>query len=96
MDYTNNPVGNEHPNQHDYDELAIIYSHLDSSTSVGQTLPPSAMNDIDLEGPGQWGRVVGESNSGRTQVYELDFGGGHKILTRVIWAEGHERGRGRN
>src|SRR5437867_2120687 len=36
MDYTNDPDGklygqldNEHPNQHDYDELVLIYSHLD-------------------------------------------------------------------
>lgn len=39
MDYTNSPLGlpsNEHPNQHDYDQLGTIYSHLDSSTTVGQ------------------------------------------------------------
>src|SRR5215212_4522481 len=41
MDYTNNPSTNQHPNQHDYDELQIIYSHLDSTTTVGQ-LPPQA------------------------------------------------------
>ncbi len=103
MDYTNNPYGppdNEYPNQHDYDELVTIYTHLDSTTTVSSATAtqhqPPAMNDIDLEGPGQWGKLVGESSSGRTQVYELDFGGGHKIVTHVIWAEGHERGRGQN
>lgn len=40
MDYTNDPDGppsNEHPNQHDYDQLVTIYSHLDSTTTVGQS-----------------------------------------------------------
>src|SRR3990167_937294 len=43
MDYTSDPSGtladpdqlsNEHPNQHDYDQLGIIYSHFDSFTSA--------------------------------------------------------------
>ena len=29
------------------------------------------------------------------ELYELDFGGGHKVFTFVIWAEGEERGRGK-
>jgi hypothetical protein len=53
MDYTSNPLAvcdpilvgsvcnpvqdNEQPNQHDYDELGIIYSHLDSSTTLQST-----------------------------------------------------------
>jgi hypothetical protein len=43
MDYTNDPArndglgDNQHPNQHDYDELATIYSHLDSITTVGHS-----------------------------------------------------------
>jgi hypothetical protein len=35
MDYTNDPSTNQHPNQHDYDELVTIYSHLDSTTTDG-------------------------------------------------------------
>jgi hypothetical protein len=96
MDYTSDPTSNQHPNGHDYDELALIYNHVDSTTTVDQSaqLPP-AMNDIDFEGPGQWGRLISESASGRKQVYELDFGGGNKVVTAVIWAEGEERGKGR-
>ncbi|MBI2682851.1 MAG: hypothetical protein HYX26_06475, partial [Acidobacteriales bacterium] len=41
MDYTNNPASNQHPNSHDYDELVTIYSHLDSSTTVGSKVPPA-------------------------------------------------------
>ncbi|MGH3734956.1 MAG: hypothetical protein ACRDT6_04955 [Micromonosporaceae bacterium] len=30
MDYTNDWSTNQHPNQHDYDQLAAIYGHNDS------------------------------------------------------------------
>jgi hypothetical protein len=97
MDYTNDPDGppsNEHPNQHDYDQLDTIYKHLDRNTTVGQTannMPPAA-SEIDFSGPGQWGRLIRSTNGGRTELFELDFGGGHKVFTFVIWAEGEERG----
>jgi hypothetical protein len=53
MDYTNDPDGggsygpsNEHPNQHDYDQLVSIYTHLDTTTTVasaaGDELPGNA------------------------------------------------------
>jgi len=104
MDYTSIPAGppsNEHPNSHDYEQLVTIYnSHLDSTTTVasgGATSPgkgkmPPAMTEIDFEGPAQWGRLIRSTNKGRTELYELDFGGGHKLFTFVIWAE-DERGR---
>ena len=41
MDYTNDPSTNQHPNKHDYDELITIYSHLDSTTTVGAIAPAS-------------------------------------------------------
>jgi len=34
MDYTSNPIGNEHPNQHDFDQLEAIYAHLDTTTTI--------------------------------------------------------------
>ncbi|MCW2640621.1 MAG: hypothetical protein JWP76_2927, partial [Dactylosporangium sp.] len=62
MDYTNNPTGppsNEHPNQHDYDQLVTIYAHLDSSSTVGQALPgPSA---VVADSPASWGKLVSGS-----------------------------------
>jgi hypothetical protein len=85
MDYTNNPSTNQHPNSHDYDELAIVYQHLDGSTTVGQSvnqMPPAA-NDIVLEGPRQWGKLMRQQ--GRYVLYELDFGNGHKVFTFVVW-----------
>jgi hypothetical protein len=94
MDYTSDPDGppsNLHPNTHDYDQLEEIYAHVDSTTTVGQSAAaskaPPAMNQIDFEGPGQWGRLVRSTNGGRTQLYELDFGGGNRLYTFVIWTE---------
>jgi hypothetical protein len=104
MDYTDDPSTNQHPNAHDYNQLQLIYAHLDSSTTVGQVAGPGngqgndqgavhaappAMSQVNLEGPGQWGRIVRESR--HNSLYELDFGNGNKILTFVIWAdEGEE------
>jgi hypothetical protein len=95
MDYTSDPDGppsNEHPNAHDFEQLETIYAHLDGSTTVGQAAgslkAPPAMGQIDFEGPGQWGRLVRSTNGGRTEVYELDFGAGNKVVTFVVWADG--------
>lgn len=90
MDYTSDPSTNQHPNQHDYDQLETIYAHLDSTATARQKarsdkMPP-AMRDIDFSGPGQWGRVVHSTPEGGHQVFELNFGGGHKVFTFVTWA----------
>ena len=90
MDYTNDPTRNDgngsnlYPNQHDFDELVTIYSHADSSTTAFTTLPPPAMNDIQLEGPGQWGRQL--RSNGRVALFDADFGNGHHVFTFVIYA----------
>jgi hypothetical protein len=53
------------------------------------------MTDIELEGPNQWGKLVRASRNNRVQVFEADFGNGHKIITHVFWADpdGDSRGR---
>lgn len=93
MDYTNDPDGppsNEHPNGHDYDQLEAIYAHVDSATTVSNAAAtrgmPPAMSQMDLEGPGQWGRLIRVSRDGRLALYELDFGRGFRVFTFVIWA----------
>jgi hypothetical protein len=90
MDYTSNPYGppdNEHPDTHDYNELVTIYSHLDNTTTVGQTKHqmPSAMADVDYDTPERWGKVIKGSRESGTSVHELDFGGGNRIFTFVLW-----------
>jgi hypothetical protein len=96
MDYSNDPSGkagtngtlnNEHPNGHDYEQLATIYSHFDGSSTVGLRINPSA-NAPGQEGKDpQWGFLVRSTNGGRTQLFENDLGGGRKVFTFVIWAE---------
>jgi len=88
MDYTINPAGppdNQHPNQHDYDELEAIYSHLDLSGTVLSSPPNEAAGNA----PEEWGKLKRTTNGGRTQVFERDLGGGHHVTTFVIWAEAH-------
>jgi hypothetical protein len=89
MDYTNDPSGtagtngtlaNTSPNQHDYDELAIIYSHLDSTTTVGQNvLEVAARGGDDDELPRE---VV----AGRIKSFSEDLGHGQERITFVFWA----------
>jgi hypothetical protein len=87
MDYSRIVEPNQHPNAHDYDQLELIYKHIDTTTTVAAL--PSAMTDVDYTNtpPSQWGRVVDRDANGRPSKYELDFGGGNKIVTFVVWAE---------
>jgi len=102
MDYTSDPDGtlanpdqssNEYPNQHDYDQLVTIYTHLDSSTTITQTAKNNANlpdHTEDELGTGQWGKLIRSTNRGRTELYELNLGRGRKIFTHVLWAEPEE------
>jgi hypothetical protein len=85
MDYSNDPVPNQHPNQHDYDELVSIYSHRDT-TATTSTRTRQGAPGRDLDVPSEWGQLMRSSRGGRTQVFERDFGNGRKVVTFVIWA----------
>lgn len=85
MDYTNDPTPNQHPNQHDYDQLGTIYAHLDTLTTVGQKIF-QGKPDIDNSDPGSWGREIRRSSDGHGSLYERDLGNGNKVFTFVIWA----------
>ena len=97
MDYTNIPAGtntttdNRHPNAHDYEELEEKYFHLDTTnTANAAKLPaamPPAMGQLPLDERTQWGQLVKQSAGGRQQTFELDFGGGNKVVTHVFWAD---------
>jgi hypothetical protein len=85
MDYTNDPSTNQHPNQHDYDELVIIYSHLDSTSTVGAAAAasgPSAAGDS----PASWGQLVRGSRAHGHSIYVRDLGRGEAFVTFVTWA----------
>lgn len=95
MDYTDNPLGppnNEHPNTHDFGQLETIYSHSDSTANVqsanrGSPAPTGEASRSTGIGTAEWGRLIQSTNGGRTERFELDLGGGHKVVTFVIWAD---------
>jgi hypothetical protein len=94
MDYTSNPWSNQHPDDHDYAMLESIYAHEDTfnsySTSSSARLPvpmPPAMGLIDLDNPRNWGESIHKNANGRQETFELDFGGGNKVVTEVFWAD---------
>ena len=102
MDYTEEPGGvepgdaNTHPNDHDYEELRVIYSHLDSVTTVFNTFltafsrpspgTASTADNVDLSEAAQLGTLVRKSRGGQEVLYERDLGNGNKILTFVLSA----------
>jgi hypothetical protein len=88
MDYSNDPVPNQHPNAHDYELLETIYTHLDGSTTIGANLP-SGSNAEDMANPAAWGTVLRKDSEGRPSLYERDFGNGQKVFTHVYWVDGH-------
>ena len=95
MDYTNDPSGtlygqlsNEHPNDHDYEELATIYAHLDTSTTTKATIASKGNHDeVNLDDPSAWGKEIRKDSRGHSSLFERDLGGGHKVFTFVIWTQ---------
>jgi hypothetical protein len=91
MDYFSNTGANAGstasttPNRHDFDELNVIYQHLDSTTTVAaiatQTAAASDVNDDS----NSWGQLVNQSGDGRSSTYETFEGDGSKTVTHVYW-----------
>lgn len=99
MDYTSDPDGtladpdqlsNLHPNQHDYDMLTEIYTHLNStdgsSPGNGKGKPASVGVTTDLNNPSEWGQAIRQDAQGKNSLFERNLGNGNKIFTFVIWA----------
>lgn len=107
MDYTNDPsrddgAGNNlTPNAHDYEELELIYTHLDAITTALSSAfsnkslalamagdgETESSDDVDTSNPSEWGKIVRKYSDGRSSVHEKDLGNGKKLFTFVIWAE---------
>jgi len=85
MDYTSDPTPNQHPNQHDYEQLEIIYAHLDAVTTLKQISLQAAMRGWEdlADNPRDWGQLV--KSNGKIAIYERDLGGGQRLVTFVIW-----------
>lgn len=113
MDYTNAPSGgifngfnygpsNEHPNKHDYDQIATIYSHDDGTAAaatnfgfreVGKPAAPTTGLASSGVSPAEWGRAIRTDREGRPNVFEKELGPGKKMITHVFWAIGEGPGR---
>ncbi|HYD36107.1 MAG TPA: hypothetical protein VEA60_00745 [Allosphingosinicella sp.] len=81
MEYTSVPAGNEHPDQHDYDQLLSIYNHVDSAAAAApsRNLPSQApIGNTRAD----WGRQIGD------HTFERDLGNGVKVITDVLFV-GH-------
>lgn len=88
MDYYHNTSNSDTksttPNQHDYDELVTIYTHLDSFSTIGAA--PSAALTLNSDSPAEWGKLIHKSADGREATYVRDFGHGNFVVTFVIFA----------
>jgi len=91
MDYSSSPDSTL-PNAHDYEQLAAIYAHLDTFTTVGSTVTRNrgasalAKSD-DFENASEWGKEIYRSGDGHASVFERDLGHGERVLTHVRWAD---------
>lgn len=100
MDYTSKPSGppsNEHPNTHDYEQLELIYAHLDATVATlttrinGQNQRDTERNgEIDFSDRAEWGRELRRDSRGRANLYERDLSRGKKVITHVLWIDSIE------
>ncbi len=82
MDYVSAPhEHSKHPNQHDYDQLVTIYSHLDSSTTIGASVKQSEAEKEDSQADKveRWDKIKS------SEIVE-HFKDGSKRITEVYWA----------
>lgn len=87
MDYTNDPSANQHPNQHDYEQLEAIYSHLDSVNTAKSLTSSLSARDVDVADRAEWGKEVRKDSKGNSSVYRRNLGNGEEVFTFVIWAD---------
>lgn len=90
MDYFSNTGANAtstlstHPNQHDYDQLAAIYSHLDSTSTVGSfSAARGAGGANGQDGDG----TPGGASKAKGRWYVEALGGGRYLVTHITWAD---------
>ena len=93
MDYFSNTGANAtstlstRPNKHDFDQLNIIYGHLDSSTTVASIAALATGASEVGDDPHSWGQLIGQSANGRSSTYERFNSDGSKTLTHIYWTD---------
>lgn len=108
MEYTSQPAGNEGPDAHDYEQLALIYAHSeggDTGDGGGGGKPGKGGGSGGGKGGGKgkkfglgntpkdWGRPTDYDGDGRPNVFVREMDGA-LVVTHVTWAidEGPEGG----
>ena len=91
MDYFSNTGANAgstlstRPNKHDFDQLSLIYSQLDSTTTVA-AIAASVTNGADIDdNPNSWGQLIRQSANGRSSIYHRYNRDGSETVTHVTW-----------
>ena len=91
MDYFSNTGANAtstlstRPNAHDFEELNIIYAHLDTTTTVAALAAMAAAASEVNDDSNSWGQLMRQSGNGRSSTYERHEWDGSKTLTHVYW-----------
>ena len=79
MDYSDEPVSNNiAPNAHDYQQLAAIYAHTDSFTTVGTATQAASQHAAPY-------RVERADGARETTITEY-FWDGSRRVTHILWA----------
>ncbi len=72
------------PNQHDYDQLALIYGHLDSTTTLKSTTAAIARGGpTGADGDG----TPVDASRARGSWYVENLGGGRYLITHIRWID---------
>lgn len=80
MDYADDSTNSQHPNTHDYEQLATIYEHTDTTTTSSMSASTSRG---DLNSRAEWGKLKHRDADGKHEVYERDLKNGEKLVTFV-------------
>ena len=97
MDYTDDADGdantgepsNEHPNAHDFEQLALIYAHGDGISSPAGSGESSGATGTHLDtgaGSEDVGDAVASDERGRPHIFIRHLGNGTTVITHVFWA----------
>lgn len=97
MEYTSQPAGNEGPDAHDYEQLALIYAHSEGGDTGdgGGGKPGKGGGNGGGKGkkfglgntPKDWGRPTDYDGDGRPNVFVREMDGA-LVVTHVTWAIG--------
>ncbi len=90
-DVTTGELSNEHPNAHDFEQLALIYAHVDGAGSAAASSGSGAADhggqQIDTgDGSEDVGEAVEHDDRGRPHIFVRHLGDGTTIMTHVFWA----------